>query len=657
MESSTKSSSSDNNGNGKDSSKDGSKGANGLIVTEGSQAGTDLELKNQPRKGLKRSRTLVNQNQPETVHEDKPFMVGYDSTTAAMPAISDLEPPKKIQRRSSTFGGSLGSGKLKRRGSVSETPKALQPTSIESQGTPGANPPLLSFQSASELAPSFFALSPSSSPEPSPPPEPSPQASPTPSPPPQTQTQAEEEGGGAGSSQSFHDDAMSSLYEFQTTAEFPDFRIPARYHPIQIIGSGSYGQVMHCHDKLMNESVAVKLIKDVFCNTGDARRILREIKILRNLRHDNIVPIMDIVTPDDKKNFEDLYIVFTRMDCDLLRVLNDQQQQLTDAHIVHFMKQMLKALKYMHSSSVIHRDIKPGNVLLTEDCKLRICDFGLARGFNEIEVQSASNTPRNGSGSGDSSGSSSGGGSHGGSKSSNPDNNKQPAQKVPLLRRQMTQHVATRWYRAPELILRQKYTPSIDVWSVGCIFGELLNMKTLNNTREAMFPGDSCMPLSPGHASRGRRNMEQLDVICNVLGTPTEAILKAMDLPKKQINEILRKKVIQPIDLRIKFPHATPESIDLLKRMLAFNPKERITVQGALQHPYLTSAGQQQHHHQQSSSSSSSSSSNQSDPEAGVSIDFEFEDNARDLDSIRKMILEETEFYRYVELMCYSCSF
>ena len=116
----------------------------------------------------------------------------------------------------------------------------------------------------------------------------------------------------------------------------------------------------------------------------------------------------------------------------------------------------------------------------------------------------------------------------------------------------MTQHVATRWYRAPELILRQKYTPSIDVWSVGCIFGELLNMKITNNRREAMFPGDSCLPLSPGHGSRGGRRHDngQLDVICNVLGTPSLSVLRAMELPEAQIKEVLSKPKRPAIDLR-----------------------------------------------------------------------------------------------------------
>ena len=152
-----------------------------------------------------------------------------------------------------------------------------------------------------------------------------------------------------------------------------------------------------------------------------------------------------------------------------------------------------------------------------------------------------------------------------------------------------------------------------------------------------MFPGDSCMPLSPGHASRGRRNMEQLDVICNVLGTPTLAVLRAMNLPEAQIQEVLSKPARPAVDLRIKFPHATPESIELLKHMLAFNPNDRISVTEALHHPYLITPGR-----------SGSPTPHGDDPEAGVTIDFEFEDKARDLDSIRKMILEETEFYRNI---------
>ena len=175
-------------------------------------------------------------------------------------------------------------------------------------------------------------------------------------------------------------------------------------------------------------------------------------------------------------------------------------------------------------------------------------------------------------------------------------------------------------------------------WSVGCIFAELLTMKAVNNQRDPLFPGGSCMPWSPGHAARGAGGLDQLDVICDVIGTPSRNTLQKMGLSASDIH----KRLAHPrpaIDLQRRFPEATRDSLDLLKHMLAFDPADRISITDALHHPYLMTG------HQGRISPSSQSGV---DPEAGVDIDFSFEEKSVSIRAIRAMILDECAWYRGV---------
>ncbi|KAL9372373.1 hypothetical protein Peur_034617 [Populus x canadensis] len=218
---------------------------------------------------------------------------------------------------------------------------------------------------------------------------------------------------------------------------FTEYGEGNRYQVQEVVGKGSYGVVGSAIDTHTGEKVAIKKINDVFEHVSDATRILREIKLLRLLRHPDIVEIKHIMLPPSRREFRDIYVVFELMESDLHQVIK-ANDDLTPEHYQFFLYQLLRGLKYIHTANVFHRDLKPKNILANADCKLKICDFGLARvSFNDAPSAIF-----------------------------------------------WTDYVATRWYRAPELCgsFFSKYTPAIDTWSIGCIFAEMLTGKPL-------FPG------------------------------------------------------------------------------------------------------------------------------------------------------------------------
>lgn len=209
------------------------------------------------------------------------------------------------------------------------------------------------------------------------------------------------------------------------------FKVPAHLDLIKKVGSGAYGTVASFQDPRTGNKLAVKKITDAFHDLVDGKRILREVKLLRSFRHDNIISILDMYPPDHP-DFDDIYIVTDLMETDLHRVIYSKQV-LNDEHHQYFSYQILRGLLYLHSANVVHRDLKPSNILVNKNCDLKICDFGLARGFGNDEDDPT-----------------------------------------------LTDYVVTRWYRAPEVVLlASEYTKSIDVWSVGCILCELIGRKPL----------------------------------------------------------------------------------------------------------------------------------------------------------------------------------
>merc|ERR1712137_718680 len=314
-------------------------------------------------------------------------------------------------------------------------------------------------------------------------------------------------------------------------------------------------------------------IDHMFEDLIDCKRILREIAILYKINHENVVRIYDLPQPDNLANFDELYIVMEICDSDLKKLFRTDVE-LTQLHINTLLYNILVGLKYIHSVGIYHRDLKPANCLVNQDCSVKICDFGLSRaiGDEQNHLGAVPNTPRG----------EDGGGSHA----------------MPLvpstarMKRHLTGHVVTRWYRAPELILLQEnYTQAIDVWSVGCIYVELLGMVegTKTDDRGPLFPGSSCFPLSPdskhksdyrGH-TRGKH--DQLNIIFNLLGTPSDDDISQLERDDaKRYIKCFQKR--EGDNLLQKFPKHDPLAIDILGAMLRFNPRARISLERALEH-------------------------------------------------------------------------
>lgn len=364
----------------------------------------------------------------------------------------------------------------------------------------------------------------------------------------------------------------------QGQGPFAKWQIGADYDLKKVLGQGSYGEVAEAIQKKTGQRVAIKRIHNVFDMEIDTKRILREVNILRQLKDDRIVKLLDVIPPKDLKDFNELYLVFEFVDTDLHKLIQAPQYLSID-HVKHFLYQLLCAVRYMHSACVIHRDIKPANILLNEDCSLKVCDFGLSRvlqgkGKSAISTEDVDTSKSD---------------ANGGGGAVQPT----PPSARPL-QRQLTKHVVTRWYRPPELILLQEYSTPVDVWSVGCIFAELLSMLKANvpvfSDRMPLFPGRSCFPLSADSDKTYKDQLDQLNVIFDVIGTPTEDDIKNLGDVQNYLKTLQKK---EPRDLQKTFPAAPPQAIDLLKRMLMFNPEKRITVEEALAHAFLDSVRDQ----------------------------------------------------------------
>ncbi|KAA8493935.1 Mitogen-activated protein kinase 8 [Porphyridium purpureum] len=326
-----------------------------------------------------------------------------------------------------------------------------------------------------------------------------------------------------------------------------------RYQLMHELGRGSYGVVFKAWDTHARRFVAIKRNDHPFDHFGSAVRVLREITFLRLLKsHENIVTLTDICAPGSADECGTVYLVFECMTTDLHRLLNSPRQvaSLTTEHVRFIMFQLLRALAFMHARKVLHRDLKPSNILINNTCEVRLCDFGLSRAFVESSQTDFVF---------------------------------------------WTDYVATRWYRAPELILQfsANYEAGIDIWAAGCVFGELLTRG------RPMFPGQSFV--------------HQVELMVVTLGKPPTSVTQRAEPRIRSLMQQLPEPALSherectARDMRVRRLQShfsvccgagndSPgvelkdnDAIDLLAGMLDWNPSARITALDALRHPYFSS--------------------------------------------------------------------
>lgn len=276
------------------------------------------------------------------------------------------------------------------------------------------------------------------------------------------------------------------------------------------IGEGTYATVYLGSDVKTGLFVAIKKIKMTEPDFGVEISAFREIMYLSTLKHENVIELIDVDVDDS------VSLVFEYFEYNLEQIIREEKIVFSTANIKTWMWMILSGISHCHNNWVLHRDLKPNNLLFSSNGILKIADFGLSREFG---FPNGTMTPR----------------------------------------------VASRWYRAPELLYGEKeYLSSIDIWACGCIFAELMLRRPF---------------------LQGKSDIDQLEVIFTVLGTPElEQWPEISSLP-----DYFKPKKHKGADLSLIFSAAGKESLDLLQKMLTFNPKKRISAADALKHSYFKS--------------------------------------------------------------------
>ncbi|KTW27386.1 hypothetical protein T552_02365 [Pneumocystis carinii B80] len=303
---------------------------------------------------------------------------------------------------------------------------------------------------------------------------------------------------------------------------------PKDYERLEKLGEGTFGEVHKGRKKSTHDLVAMKRILMHNEKEGFPITALREIKILKMLSHVNVIPLMDIIVDrGDRKERKhgSIYMVTPYMDHDLSGLLENPKVNFSEAQIKCYMKQLLEGISYLHQNNIMHRDMKAANLLINNRGILKIADFGLARTFEEPFP--------------------------------NKDNY--------IIAREYTNCVVTRWYRPPELLLgEKKYTAAIDMWGVGCVFGEMYKQKPI---------------------LQGKSDIDQLAIIFEICGSPTESTMPGwQSLPRSESIKAFRTYFRT---LEDKFSEYGPRMVSLLGHLLTLDPHKRFSALDALNHSYF----------------------------------------------------------------------
>ncbi|KAK7020583.1 serine/threonine protein kinase, CMGC, CDC2/CDK subfamily [Paramarasmius palmivorus] len=308
------------------------------------------------------------------------------------------------------------------------------------------------------------------------------------------------------------------------------------YEATTKLGEGTFGEVHKALQKTTGRAVALKRILMHNENEGMPVTALREIKILKAMKHPCVIEILDMFIVRSKDNQPmSVYMVFPYMDHDLAGLLENERVKLQPSHIKLYMKQLLEGTAYMHRNHILHRDMKAANLLISNTGSLRIADFGLARTYEygrPLDTQSRDWVGR----------------------------------RLEEKERKYTNCVVTRWYRPPELLMgARNYGDEVDIWGIGCILGEMFN-------RRPILPGTS--------------DLDQLERIWQLCGTPNQHTWPNFDnLPGCE--GITRWNTTHPRRVRQAYEVVGKETCDLLDKLLICNPQERITAEDALNHEYF----------------------------------------------------------------------